>query len=94
MTVSFMIPVAHRLSNCRGVGPCLWPSSSRVVRRGTASLALMYPEPVSDSCAEDITLGMTLLLTCTGALLGGAGSVNLIGKFCCQIKRSNLPLVI
>ena len=51
----------------------------------------MYPEPLSDSCAEDIMLGITLLLTCTGALLGGAGSVGLIGKFGLSDKKKCPP---
>ena len=80
-TVSVIMPTAHLLSNCIGVGPCLCPISSSVVRMGTASLALMKPEPVSDSWTEDMTASNILLLTRTGALSGGGGSLGLIGSF-------------
>jgi len=72
--VSVSIPTAHLLSNCSGVGPWGWPISVSVVRMGTASLALINPEPVSDSCTDDITASMILLLTRMGALSGGGGS--------------------
>jgi hypothetical protein len=45
-----------------------------------ASLALMKPDPVSDSWTEDMTASMTLALTSIGALRGGAGSSGLIGS--------------
>ncbi len=48
---------------------------------GTASLALMKPDPVSDSWTDDMTASMILLLTRTGALSGGGGSSGLIGSF-------------
>ena len=37
------------LSNCGGVGPCLWPISSNVCHIGTRFLALMKPAPYSAS---------------------------------------------
>ena len=48
---------------------------------GTASLALMKLEPVSDSWTEDITASMILLLTKIGALRGGGGSSGWMGSF-------------
>ena len=69
--MSVRIPTAHLLSNWSGVGPCGWPISWRVVRIGTASLALMNPDPVSDSWTEDMTASIILLFTRIGALCGG-----------------------
>ena len=81
VTVSFMIPVATMLSNWIGVGPCGCPISWRVWQIGTVSRALRNPMPVSASWADDMTFGMTLLLTRMGALRGGGGSAGLIGRF-------------
>ena len=50
------------------------------MRIGMASLALMKPEPVSDSWTEDMTASMTLELTRIGALSGGAGYSSLMGS--------------
>lgn len=53
---SLIILVAHILfSNCRGVGPGLWPISSRVSELGTIYLAVMKLAPFSDSCADGMT---------------------------------------
>lgn len=59
---------------------------------GTASFALMKPEPVSDSCTEDITASMTLELTRIGAFRGGAGSVGLMGSFGLSERKKKPPL--
>ena len=75
-----MIPVALLLSNCNGVGPCMCPSSSRVCRSGTASTALLNPDPVSASCTDDMTASMILLCTWIGALRRGLGWSGVMGS--------------
>ena len=57
----------------------MWPISCRELQRGTASLPLMKPEPVSDYLAEYMTVSMILILTITGALSFDGGSFYLIG---------------
>jgi hypothetical protein len=59
---------------------------------GTASLALMNPDPVSDSWTEDMTASITLELTRIGALSGGAGSSGLIGNFGLLERKKKPPL--
>ena len=59
---------------------------------GTASLALMKPEPVSDSWTEDMTASMILELTRIGALRGGAGSSGLIGSLGASERKKKPPL--
>ena len=68
-----MMPCAHLLSDCSGVGPCGWPIYISVWRIGSASLALMQPPHISDSCVEIVTSSMTLLRTSTGWLCFGGG---------------------
>ena len=59
---------------------------------GTASFALIKPDPVSDSCTEDMTASITLELTRMGALRGGAGSVGLIGSLGLSERKKKPPL--
>ena len=56
MTVSLARPTAVELSTKTGVGGWGWPSSSRVVRRGVASLVLWKRAPNSASAAEERTI--------------------------------------
>ena len=63
VTVSVTILVACFLSNWMVVGPWGCFISSGLVRSGTALCVLMYPDPVSDYLAEDMTALTTLLLT-------------------------------
>ena len=56
MTVSLAKPMAVELSTRTGVGGWGWPSSSRVVRRGVASLVLWKRVPNSASAAEENTI--------------------------------------
>ena len=80
-TLSLSIHVAHMLSKCSGVGPCLCPNSSKVTRIGTRSFAVMYPAPVSVSCAEDTTASMILHTICIAVLCGGGLLSECIGRF-------------
>ena len=59
---------------------------------GTASFALMKPDPVSDACTDDITASMDLELTSMGALRGGAGLVGLMGSFGLSERKKKPPL--
>jgi hypothetical protein len=50
--VLLSMPYAVELSVLKGVAGCLWPSSSRVVRRGAAVCAFWNHAPTSDSAAD------------------------------------------
>ena len=71
LMASVRMQTAHLLSNYIGVGPCGCPSLIAALLIGIASLALLKLESVSDSCADDITASMTLLVTRTGVFVGG-----------------------
>ena len=71
LMVLFMMPSTTILSNCSGVDPWGCPISSRVFLIGTVSFLFMNLEPASTSCAEDITLSMSLQTTYTATLDGG-----------------------
>ena len=90
-TVSVSMPTAHLLSNWIGVGPCGWPSSIAAFLIGIAPLALLKPAPVSDSCADDMTASITLLVTSTGALVGGACWSGVFGRVGSSLKNINPP---
>ena len=79
-TWSLIIPVAHLLSNWRGVGPCVSPISSSVMRHGIISFAVMNPVLFSASCAEDMTASIILEMTRTWPLGVGVGESNRMGN--------------
>ena len=58
LIVLFSKPTAVVLSTCMGVEGWGCPSSSKVVGIGKASLTFRKVAPISDSCAEDITVLM------------------------------------
>ena len=62
----YIIPWAVLLSVRIGVGSWGCPSSSSVLRSGTASLALMKSPPSSASAAEDMTRRIILAIMCIG----------------------------
>ena len=53
---------------------------------GTSNYAFIKPDPVSNSCTEDITASIILLLMSTGALGGDGGSSVLMGSFGFSVK--------
>ena len=67
-------PTAVLLSTCMGVWGCLCLISSRVVRTGIASRALMNIAPTSASAAEDITALISWAMVSTAPLFGGYSS--------------------
>ena len=92
---SFMMEVATLLSNWMGTGPCGCPISSSARMLGTSSLALMYPAPVSASCALDITVPIIFEMTNVGALCGGGLSDSRIGRVGALDKNGNpLPVSV
>ena len=70
----------------------MWPISCRELQRGTSSLPLMKPEPVSDYLAEYMTVSMILILTITGALSFDGGSFYLIGGLVFSNRQKKTPL--
>ena len=68
------------------VGPCGWPIYISVWFIGSASLALMYPSPVSDSCIEIIKASITFLRTSMGGLCFGSGSSDCMGILVLLLK--------
>ena len=58
---------------------------------GMASRALLKPAPVSDFCADDITASMILLVTSTGALVGGACWSGVMGRVGLSLKNMKPP---
>jgi hypothetical protein len=71
---------AVELSIWTGVGGCLCPSSSNVVRIGTAILALINSPPSSASAANDITALIIFATVCTALLSRGSFSSSLKKK--------------
>ena len=55
-----MISVAHLLLNRSGVGPCGYPNYLKVCIIGTSCFATMKQTPVLSSCADDMTLWISL----------------------------------
>ena len=70
-TLPFITASAIELSVCMGVGGCLCPSSSKIIRIYTASRAIMYSAASSASVAEDITCLMTCAIFKMAPLFGG-----------------------
>ena len=70
-TFPFTTPSAIELSVCSGVGDCLYPISSRMMRIYTASCAIMYSAANSASVAEDMTCLMICAMLSTAPLLWG-----------------------
>ena len=66
-----MTPSAMALSVWMGVGGCLWPISSRIIRMYTASLAIMYNAASSASVADDMTCFIMCAMLRMAPLLGG-----------------------
>ena len=80
-TLPFITASAMALSVCSGVGGCLCPSSSNMIRMYTASRAIMYNPASSASVADDITFFMICAMFNTAPLFGGMG-VSLDRKKC------------
>ena len=66
LILSFVIPQAVELSTCTGVGGCLYPISSSVVRSILVSFMLLNRPPVSASAADETMA----LITPVGVSMG------------------------